>query len=81
MTDWQAVENDLAALWVDAADRQEIADIANLIDQMLQRDPLNVGEARGGNSRILIFQPLAVMYDVIVDDCRVIVWQVWRWSA
>ncbi|MBI1831026.1 MAG: hypothetical protein HYR84_06200 [Planctomycetes bacterium] len=79
-TDWQAVENDLAAIWVNAANRQDISDAANLIERVLRNDPLNAGEAREGNTRILIIQPLAVLYDVIVDDCRVVVWQLWRWS-
>lgn len=81
ITDWQAVEDDLAAIWVNAADRQDVTDAANLIERLLNNDPLKVGEAREGNSRILIVQPLAVYYDVIVDDCRVVLWQVWRWSA
>lgn len=81
ITDWQAVEDDLAAIWVNVADRQEITDAANLIERIVKHDPLNAGEAREGNTRILVVQPLAVLYDVIVDDCRVVVWQLWRWSS
>ena len=79
-TDWQAIENDLAAIWVNAADRQEVTDTANMIERLLKHDPMNVGEARDGNTRILIVPPLAIYYDVIVDDCRVVVWQLWRWN-
>lgn len=81
ITDWHAVEDDLAALWVNAADRQDITDAANLIERIIKNDPLKAGEAREGNTRILIVQPLAVLYDVIVDDCRVVVWHLWRWSS
>jgi hypothetical protein len=58
MTDWQAVEGDLAAIWVDAPDRQEVTDAANVMERLFKQDPLNVGEARDGNSRILIVAPL-----------------------
>ena len=79
-TDWQAVENDLAEIWVSAPDQQSVSDAANTMDRLLQQSPLSVGEARDGNTRILIIEPLACYYDVIVDDCRVVVWQLWRWS-
>ena len=80
ISDWQAVEDDLATIWVDASDRQDVTNAANVMERLLKHDPLNVGEAREGNTRILIVVPLAVYYDVIVDDCRVVVWQLWRWS-
>ena len=79
-TDWQAVEDDLAAIWVHSADRQAVTDAANEIEGLLRYNPLTVGEAREGNTRILIVQPVAVYYDVIVDDCRVVLWQLWRWN-
>jgi hypothetical protein len=77
---WIPVEQDLAELWVNASDRQAVTDAANLIDRLLTKDPLNVGESRDGNTRILIVPPLAVYYDVILDDHRVLIWQVWRWG-
>jgi hypothetical protein len=73
-------EQDLASIWVNAADRQAIADAANAIDALLADDPLGVGESRTGITRILIVEPLAVLYDVIVDDRRVSVWQIWHWG-
>jgi hypothetical protein len=79
-TDWQAVEDDLAAIWLNAADRQAVTDAANEIEGLLKYNRLTVGEAREGNTRILIVQPLAVYFDVIIDDCRVVLWQLWRWS-
>ena len=79
-SDWQAVEGDLAAIWVAAADRQSITGAANLMERILRNDPLNAGEARESNTRILIVEPLAIYYGVIVDDCRVVV-QLWRWNS
>jgi hypothetical protein len=79
-SDWQAVEDDLAAIWLAASDRKAISDAANIMERQLRNDPLNAGEARDGNTRILVVEPLAIYFDVIVDDCRVVVWQLWRWS-
>jgi hypothetical protein len=78
MTDWQAVEEDLASVWLNAPDRTEVSDAANTMDQVLKTDPLNVGEAREENTRILIIGPLAILYDVLSEGCRVVVWQLWR---
>jgi len=79
--DWvPTAERDLATIWVDALDQQEITDAANAIDQMLANNPLGVGESREGSDRILIEGPLAVSYDVIAADHIVAVWQVWRRS-
>jgi hypothetical protein len=79
--DWQAVEQDLATLWMDAPDRADVTDAANVIDRLLESNPLTVGESRQGMTRILVVQPVAVYYDVILDDCRVLIWQIWRWEA
>ncbi len=75
-----STENDLANLWISAPDKAALAAAANIIDQELAKRPLDVGEARGGNSRILIEPPLAVEYDVLKEDCQVRVWHVWRWN-
>ncbi len=65
-----STENDLADLWMSAPDKAAVTAAANLIDQELAKNPLAVGEGRSGNSRILVEPPLAVEYDVIVDDCK-----------
>jgi hypothetical protein len=77
-----SAEQDLAAIWMAAAaDKAEVTTASNNIDAMLARDPLSVGESRVGASRILISSPLAVAYDVVMDDVKVIVWDVWRWTS
>ncbi len=71
-------ERTLAGLWNDAADRQELTDAANAIDLLLRTAPLEVGESRVVNIRILTVRPLSVYYDVREADRLVAVWAVWR---
>jgi hypothetical protein len=73
--------NDLADLWTSGPDRSQLTSSADSIDRDLAKSPLSIGEGREGNSRILIRAPLAVEYDVVMDDHKVIVWHVWRWTA
>jgi hypothetical protein len=75
-----STEEDLAGLWVSAPNQAEVTAAANAIDAILARDPLTAGESRSGTTRILVEAPLAVEYDVIPDDHRVVVWHVWRWT-
>lgn len=70
----------LAETWNSGPDRSAISAAANAIDSALKQDPLSQGESRFGNTRILIHDPLAVYFDVSVDDCLVTVWAVWRHS-
>ncbi len=67
----------LADLWCDAPDRAALATAANRIDQMLKQGPLEAGEERDENNRILFESPLAVIYKVSELDCTVEVWGVW----
>jgi plasmid stabilization system protein ParE len=68
----------LAGLWNDAADRQAMRDAADTIDVLLRTGPLDVGESRVANVRILTVLPLTVYYDVREADRLVSVWAVWR---
>lgn len=68
--------DDLATIWLNATDRQAIADAANSIDRQLGMAPLTAGESREGNNRILCEGPLAVFYDVDVQDRIATVWAV-----
>ena len=71
-------ERALAALWNVAPDRQAVTDAADMIDILLRTEPLEVGESRVANVRILTVFPLSVYYDVREDDRLVAVWAVWR---
>jgi plasmid stabilization system protein ParE len=74
-----SAEQELAALWNQAADRNEITAAANAIDADLARDPLALGESRGGRTRIVFHAPLAVLFDVNGANHEVTVWDLWRW--
>jgi hypothetical protein len=76
---WRPVaEQRLAEIWIAAADRDAVARAADSIDALLARDPLTRGESRGGNSWVLLVDPLGVYFNVEVDDRRVWVFDVWR---
>jgi hypothetical protein len=71
-------EQTLAGLWVDAPDRRAVKDAADQIDAVLRRRPLDIGESRTANIRILTVLPLTAYYEVREADRRVIVWSVLR---
>jgi plasmid stabilization system protein ParE len=71
-------EQALAAAWNSAADRQAVTDAADTIDLLLRTEPLEVGESRVVNIRILTVFPLSVYYDVHEQDRLVAVWAVWH---
>jgi plasmid stabilization system protein ParE len=77
-----SAEERLAEVWLDAADRQGIADAANTIDAILRKRPTEVGESRvTHNVRILTVSPLSIYYDVHEQDCLVAVSAGWRSRA
>jgi hypothetical protein len=63
-----------------APDRNAVTAASRAIDVRLGHDPLSQGEAREGNLRILFVPPLAVLFEVELDDCRVTVLDVWHYS-
>jgi hypothetical protein len=75
-----SAEQKLATIWTAADDRQAITNAADAIDALLSTGPLEVGESRVANTRILTVSPLSVYYDVDVSDRLVAVWAVWRSS-
>lgn len=67
-------ENDLAAIWNDAADRNVVTSAAEWLEQHLARDPLRFGNPWGSSvHRIAGRDPIGVEFEVIEDDKRVIV--------
>jgi len=73
-------DNLLAELWTIGPDRADITKAANRIDWLLRHYPLDVGESRDEDVRILVEPPLAVLYTVSEADFLVSVFDVWRWS-
>jgi hypothetical protein len=66
-------EDELATLWVNAADQNAVTSAADEIERLLARDPLGHGESRGGNKRLLFEPPLAALYQVDPKRRRVTV--------
>ena len=80
LVEWlPSAEQELAALWNHASDRNEITAAADSLDAALARDPLALGESRGGRTRIVFQAPLAVLFDVDTLARKVTVWDLWRW--
>jgi hypothetical protein len=75
-----AAENDLAAIWLIAPDRDAVNSAVNTIDYLLRRDPETKGESRSGNVRILFVPPLGIDFEVLVDDRIVYVLTAWHIS-
>jgi hypothetical protein len=62
--------DELALIWVNALDRQAVADAADRIDLALRVDPDQKGRQRQGYW-LYADLPLLVAYEIIPDDCMV----------
>ncbi len=72
-----AAERKLASIWVDAVNREVIADVANSLDSQLTRSPYTVGESRPYGQRIAHCLPLGIRFEVHEDDRLVRILTVW----
>ena len=70
-------EEDLAAIWVDAVDRNVIARAAESLDRELAQNPAAVGESRPNSQRIAYCLPLGIQFGIFEDDRLVRVLAVW----
>jgi plasmid stabilization system protein ParE len=76
---WRAAaEASLAELWVEAADRQGIAEAADRLDTLLGSDPHGTGESRTATTRVAFQGSLGVLYEIDDADRRVAVLNIWR---
>lgn len=76
-----SADAELAQIWIDSSDRKLVTLAAKEIERQLSNDPLNIGESRGGNERIVIERPLGVLVEVLEDDRLAKVLHVWRITA
>ena len=74
----EEAERELADIWSDAADRQGIANAANILDRELAYAPANLGESRPSGLRIAHCLPLGVSFAVSEEDRLVRVLAVWQ---
>lgn len=74
----ELADDELAAAWVQSTNRKAVTDIANQLEALLSRDPLNAGESRDTSlNRIIWGDPIGMTFEVIPDDYNVIVHSVW----
>ena len=73
-----AAQQDLAAVWLDAKNRNTIASAADTIDRLLARDPESLGELRFDTVRTLAIPPLGVDFEIVDQDRIVYVLSVWN---
>lgn len=71
------VHDDLADLWMNAENRDEIRLAADTIDVMLVEDANRKGLPFTGGGRVLACYPVAVTFSVSIDDRSVRITEVW----
>ena len=72
-----AADGELAAIWIASDDRKGISAAAHEIEQALADAPLDHGESRDDNLRIIFVAPLGARYVVMPEDQRVVIVQFW----
>jgi hypothetical protein len=70
-------ERRLVELWMQASDREQFANAANLIDRELAIAPDAVGEQRIGSIRVVVVPPVGIYFRVNAEDRQVLVLTVW----
>jgi plasmid stabilization system protein ParE len=70
-------EQDLAAIWMKAGNRDAVTGASSTIDALLERDPVSQGKSRYDTVRVMFEPPLGVDFDVSEDDRLVYVLAVW----
>lgn len=73
-----AAEQDLAAMWINAGDRNAVSLAANGIERLLRHNPNAVGETYFDTVRTVAIPPLGVDYEVSDEDRLVYVLSVWK---
>ena len=58
-------------MWTAARDRDAVTAASYRIDQRLAADPLDCGESREGDERLVFEPPLQVLFRVVAGDRRV----------
>jgi len=74
-------EQDLAAIWMDARDRNSVTSAASSLDALLREQADTQGESRYGNVRIMFAPPLGVEFEVLEEDRTVYVLAVWAFQT
>jgi hypothetical protein len=64
---------ELAAIWLNAKDREAVRKASDRIDAELRIHPNRMGRAHPRGRRTVIIRPLAVTFKVDEQDCKVVV--------
>jgi hypothetical protein len=72
-----SAEQDLAAVWLNAANRNAVTSAAHTIDGLLGQDPETRGTLRFDSVRTLLVPPLGVDFEVVEPDRIVYVLTIW----
>ncbi len=64
-------DEQLTSIWMNVSDRQAVTAAANEIDLQLKINADSFGEARSGFTRLAVVPPLAVHFDVRIEDRQV----------
>jgi hypothetical protein len=75
-----AAEQELARIWLNAADRSAVTSASNRMDRRLQSNPEDEGESRPNDQRIAFESPLGILFKVETASRRVLVIHVWRYE-
>jgi hypothetical protein len=67
-----AAQQELAAVWLAAADREAVTTASYRIEVQIRANPLETGESRDENERIVFDPPLVVVY--VVDEPNRTAW-------
>jgi hypothetical protein len=71
-------EHELTQTWLNSRFRSQVTEAASLIDEILQRDPLAVGESREVGVRVIFRPPLGARCYIDDTSRTVIVLNVWQ---
>jgi hypothetical protein len=66
-------DHQLTELWLQASNPQAVTDASNRIEALLRNDPDRLGTLRSDGRRVIVLPPLAVLFEVLPDDRKVII--------
>lgn len=70
---------DITTIWNDAQNKTQVTKAAHQLEESLKRNPMSLGESRGGLRRMAFEKPLCIIFELIPDDEKVIVTNVKEW--
>ena len=71
-------EEELAAIWNAALDRDAVTAATDEIDRRLKQKAASLGESREENFRVFVLKPIGVEFQVFDTPRRALVVRVWR---